>query len=351
MEYAERLLERNAVPDWISRIGIRRLLAERIASESSPTIEADMRRKMAVVEELSSSTIAVEQEKANEQHYELPTEFFLKVLGPRLKYSSSYFESPDTTLEAAENVMLRLYCQRAGLADGMCVLDLGCGWGSLTLYIAENYPKCSVTGMSNSWTQREFIEGRAREKGLSNVRVITADIATVKKLDNAPAYFDRIFSVEMFEHMTGYRSLLEKVSGWMKQESLLFVHIFCHAKYAYRFETEGASNWMGKYFFTGGVMPSDDLLHFFQSHLHIVDRWRVDGRHYAQTSECWLQNMDRNIAEIRPILRVTYGFSEAVKWESYWRVFFMSVAELFGYNNGGEWFVAHYLFSPRPAKK
>jgi cyclopropane-fatty-acyl-phospholipid synthase len=351
MQYAERLLEGNTVPDWMTRIGIRQLLADRLATETSPTIEADMRRKMAMVQELSTSVIAVEQEKANEQHYELPTDFFLKVLGPRLKYSSAYFESADETLEAAECVMLRLYCQRAGLEDGMSVLDLGCGWGSLTLYIAENYPKCKVTGLSNSWTQREYIEGRARVMGLSNVTVITADVATVRTLDRAPATFDRIFSIEMFEHMSGYRSLLEKISGWMKPDSRLFVHVFCHSRYAYRFETEGPSNWMGRYFFTGGTMLSDDLLHFFQSHLHIIDRWRVDGRHYAQTSECWLQNMDRSIKDIRPILRSTYGASEAVKWEAYWRVFFMAVAELFGYNNGSEWFVSHYLFSPRPSKK
>jgi cyclopropane-fatty-acyl-phospholipid synthase len=349
----ERLLERNLVPDWLLRIGIRRLLAERLAGEAGANVEEDMRRKVAVVRELSEAPIAIEQEKANEQHYELPTEFFLRVLGKRLKYSSAYFESADATLDAAEESMLRLYCQRAGLVDGMSVLDLGCGWGSLTLYIAENYPNCSITGLSNSWTQREHIEGHARERGYKNVNIITADIAKVEKLDKdkAPPTFDRVFSIECFEHMSSYRDLLEKISRWMKPESRLFVHIFCHAQYAYRFETEGASNWMGRYFFTGGTMPSDSLLSWFQAHLQIIDRWRVDGRHYAQTSECWLQNMDANIDEIRPILRSVYGETDATKWEAYWRTFFMSVAELFGYKRGSEWYVAHYLFAPISAMR
>lgn len=350
MSFVEKLLERNLVPDWLLRIGIRRLLAERLVGEAGANVEEDMRRKVAMVDELSESAIAIEQEKANEQHYEVPTEFFLKVLGPRLKYSSAYFESADSTLAAAEESMLRLYCQRAGLVDGMTVLDLGCGWGSLTLYIAEYYPKCSITGLSNSWTQREYIEGQARLKGFRNVNVITADISKVEKLEKAPATFDRVFSIECFEHMSCYRDLLGKISRWMRPDSRLFVHVFCHAKYAYRFETEGASDWMGRYFFTGGTMPSDDLLSFFQAHLRIIDRWRVDGRHYAQTSECWLQNMNASIEELRPILRSAYG-TDATKWEAYWRTFFMAVAELFGYRQGSEWHIAHYLFAPTGAKQ
>lgn len=250
MRTAESLLERNAVPDWALRVGIRRLLVERLAGEAGVDVEDDMRRKMAMVRELTAAPIAIEQEKANEQHYELPTEFFLKVLGPRLKYSSAYFESANATLGAAEDSMLRIYCQRAGLQDGMSVLDVGCGWGSLTLYIAENYPKCTVTGLSNSWTQRKHIEGEAAKRGLKNVNILTEDLAKVTKLENAPPTFDRVFSIECFEHMSGYRGLFEKISKWMKPESRLFIHVFCHAKYAYRFETEGPSNWMGRYFFT-----------------------------------------------------------------------------------------------------
>lgn len=351
MRVAETMLERGALPDWLVRAGIRRLLAERLVGEAGADVEDEMRRKVAIVRELSAAPIAVETEKANEQHYELPTEFFLAVLGPRVKYSSAYFESPAATLGDAEESMLRLYCQRAGLEDGMAVLDLGCGWGSLTLYIAEYYPNCRITGLSNSWTQRKHIEGRARERGFRNVNILTADISKVTKLEGAPAAFDRVFSVECFEHMSCYRDLMEKVSRWMRPDARLFVHVFCHKKFAYRFETEGPSNWMGRYFFTGGTMPSDDLFSFFQAHLQIVDRWRVDGRHYAQTCECWLQNMDRNIADLRPVLRSVYGAAEATRWEAYWRTFFMSCAELFGYNRGSEWFVSHYLFAPLPGRR
>lgn len=347
MNLAEHLLERNAAPDWLMRVGIRRLLRERLAGEAGSSIEDEMRRKMVMIESLYESEIAVKQEKANEQHYELPTEFFLLTLGKRRKYSSCYFESPYASLDAAEESMLRLYCQRADLKDGMTVLDLGCGWGSLTLYIAENYPRCKVTGVSNSWTQREFIEREARESNFSNVHIVTGDITKLEKLEGAPSSFDRIFSIEMFEHMKNYGALLAKISRWLKPQSKLFVHVFSHVKYAYHFETEGASNWMGRHFFSGGTMPSDDLFCFFQDHVKVVNRWRVDGRHYAQTAEYWLQNMDRNIDKIRPILRSTYGESEAVKWTAFWRTFFLAVAELFGFNNGQEWCVSHYLFEKR----
>lgn len=347
MRIAESLLERNASPDWVTRIGIRKLLAERLAGESGTSVEDEMRHKMSMIEGLKTQQIAINQEKANEQHYELPTEFFLYTLGKWRKYSSCYYESADATLDAAEESMLRLYCQRAGLKDGMTVLDLGCGWGSLSLYIAQNYPDCKITGLSNSWTQRQYIESQARERGYKNVSIVTGDINKLDRLEGSPNSFDLIMSIEMFEHMKNYGVLLEKISRWMKKNSKLFIHIFCHNKYVYNFETEGSSNWMGRYFFTGGTMMSDDTLCYFQDHLKIVDRWRVDGRHYAQTSEHWLQNFDRNIDKIRPILRATYGASEATKWEAYWRTFYLSVAELFGYNGGQEWYVAHYLLEKR----
>lgn len=346
MQFAENLLERNAAPDWLTRIGIRRLLADRLAGEARATIEEDMRNKMSMIQSLRENQIAIEQEKVNEQHYELPTEFFSHVLGKRMKYSSCYYESPDASLNAAEDSMLRLYCQRAGLKDGMSVLDLGCGWGSLCLYIAENYPNCKIIGLSNSWTQREFIEGKARENGFKNITVITGDVQKIQRLEGSSNSFDLVMSIEMFEHMKNYAALLAKISHWMKKDAKLFVHIFCHNKYIYNFETEGPSDWMGRYFFTGGTMGSDDVLSYFQDHVRVVDRWRVDGRHYAQTSEHWLQNFDHNINKIRPILRATYG-DEATKWEAYWRTFYLAVAELFGFNGGQEWHVAHYLFEKR----
>lgn len=345
MSMADTLLKKNVAPDWVTRMGIRRLLAERIEEESQANIEEDMSHKMNMIEGLRSDPIAIRQEKANEQHYELPTDFMIYTLGPRMKYSSCYYERPDTTLAIAEDAMLRLYCQRAELRDGMKVLDLGCGWGSLTLYIAENYPKCQVISLSNSWTQREYIESKARENGFKNVTVVTGDITKIESVGSHNS-FDVVFSIEMFEHMKNYSALLKKVAKWIKPKTKLFVHYFCHNKFVYNFETEGASNWLGRYFFTGGTMLSDDLLTYFQDDFHVVDRWRVDGRHYAQTSEHWLQNFDRNIDKIRPILSSTYG-DDATKWEAYWRTFYMAVAELFGYNQGQEWHVAHYLFEKR----
>lgn len=346
MQFAEWMLERNRAPDAIVRAGVRRLLAQRLEQESGPTIEEEIVRKMERICALKEKPVAVMQEKANEQHYELPTELFLHTLGARRKYSSCYFETPDTTLDVAEDAMLRLYCQRASLNDGMSVLDLGCGWGSLTLYIAQHYPRCKVTAVSNSWTQRHFIEGEASRLGFADRIVVrTGDVRNATTLEGAGP-FDRVFSIEMFEHMKNYSVLLERVARVMRPNSRLFVHYFCHRDFVYEFETEGASNWMGRHFFSGGTMPCDDLLAHFQDHVKVVDRWRVDGRHYAQTSECWLDNFDRNIDQIRPILAAAYG-EDATKWEAYWRTFYIAVAELFGYRGGQEWYVAHYLFEKR----
>lgn len=345
MKIAEQLLEQNLAPDWLTRLGIRRLLASRLAQESSSDIEQEIRRKMSIIANLRAAPIAVDQEKANEQHYEVPTAFFLLHLGKRMKYSSCYYETPDMSLDDAEDAMLRLYCERAGIKNGMTVLDLGCGWGSLSLYIAEHYRGCKVVGLSNSWTQREFIEGRAKERALSNVKIVTADVASIEQVDGGTT-FDVVMSIEMFEHMRNYGQLLRKVNRWLKKGGKLFVHIFCHTRFIYCMETEGPTNWMGRYFFTGGTMPCDDVLTYFQDEVRLVDRWRVDGRHYAQTAEHWLQRFDANVDKIRPELRAAYG-KEATKWEAYWRTFYLSVAELFGYRNGQEWHVAHYLFEKR----
>ncbi len=252
MHVGEWLLERNQAPDVLVRAGVRKLLEQRLQEEAGASTEEEIRRKMNMIQDLRGAEIAIEQEKANEQHYELPTEFFLLTLGARRKYSSCYFETSDATLDAAEDAMLRLYCERAGLRDGMSVLDLGCGWGSLTLYIADHFPRCRITALSNSWTQRYFIEAEAARMGTKNVRVLTADVRTVDVLDAGA--FDVVFSIEMFEHMKNYGALLEKIAKWMKPAGKLFVHYFCHHKFVYHFETEGDSNWMGKYFFTGGTM-------------------------------------------------------------------------------------------------
>lgn len=339
MGIVEAMFDRNIAPDWLVRTGIRYLLGTRLKQESSSDIDDEMRGKMDLLKMLAESRIAVHQDKANEQHYEVPTKFFELHLGHRLKYSSSYFPTPSTTLDEAEDHMLQLYCDRVGLQDGMDVLDLGCGWGSLSLYIAEHYPKCKITSISNSATQKQFINS----KGFKNVNVITGDISTltVDKIDAKP--FDVVFSIEMFEHMRNYSMLMKKISSVLKVNGSLFVHIFCHAKYIYCMETEGPTNWMGRHFFTGGTMPCDDVLSYFQQDLNIVNRWRVNGCNYAQTAELWLQNFDAQIDKIRPILKSTYG-KQATKWEAYWRTFYMAVAELFGYNEGKEWHVALYHF-------
>ncbi|MFC1758257.1 SAM-dependent methyltransferase, partial [Planctomycetota bacterium] len=280
-------------------------------------------------------------DSANEQHYEVPAEFFATVLGPRLKYSSCFFSSPKQSLADAEDEMLGLTCKRADIENGMRVLELGCGWGSLTLWMAEHFPHCEITALSNSTSQREFIESRARAKGLANVRVITGDMRDF----TTDEMFDRVVSVEMFEHMRNYELLLRRVSSWLTPEGKAFVHVFCHRDTPYLFETEGAANWMGRHFFTGGMMPSEDLFRQFGEDLEIEQQWRVDGMHYWRTCEAWLKNLDRNRKAILTRFRRDLSAREARTSLQRWRMFFMACAELFRYRGGNEWFVAHYLFA------
>jgi cyclopropane-fatty-acyl-phospholipid synthase len=332
------LMEQGILPDAVIRRGIRLLLKRRLRDEYHGDTEVERLHQREFFEVLRKNPLAVATEAANEQHYELPPAFFSLVLGPRRKYSSCLYPIGVTGIAVAEEAMLAETCSRACLVDGMDILELGCGWGSLTLWMAENYPHASITAVSNSAPQREFIESVCREKGFGNVRIITADM-NIFAIDET---FDRIVSVEMFEHMRNYAELLKRISGWLKPDGRLFVHIFCHRELAYFFETEGEDNWMGRYFFTGGIMPSDHLLFYFNDHLLVEDHWRVNGRHYQQTSEDWLKLQDARREQIMPVLHDVYG-DEAELWFQRWRVFFMACAELFGYNNGNEWFVGHYL--------
>lgn len=337
------LLEKNLVPDFLIRQGIRNLLKQRLKDETHPDLEVQQQHFMDLLKTFKSSAIAVETKAANEQHYEVPTQFYLHVLGKNLKYSSGYWKDGNTDFDQSEDDMLELTCQRAELKDGMDILELGCGWGSLTLFMAKKFPNANIFAVSNSATQRAHIEETARQRGLSNVKIITADI----NVFTTDVRFDRIVSVEMFEHMRNHAQLFEKISGFLKEGAKMFIHIFTHKELTYLFEVKDDTDWMSKYFFTGGMMPSDHYLLYFQEHFKIRNHWRVNGTHYSKTSEAWLSKMDQHKDIIMPLFEKTYGKDQAVKWWVYWRIFFMSCAELWGYDHGNEWFVSHYLFEKR----
>ena len=329
---AIELAERGLVPLVGLRLGVRRLLAQRLEDAGDGPTVAEF------AAELRDSPIALVPEVANEQHYELPPDFFRLVLGPRLKYSGAYWPDGVTSLAQAEEAMLELTCERAGVQDGQDILELGCGWGSLTLFMAERFPAARITAVSNSAPQRRFIEARAP----ANVRVLTADMNDLRLDDR----FDRVVSVEMFEHMRNYRLLLNRVRGWMRPDARLFVHVFCHSDHAYPFETEGSDNWMGRHFFTGGIMPSFDLFRSFDEDLVVEEDWRVDGTHYERTARAWRELLEDRRPEVMPVLRETYR-QDADRWYHRWRLFFLACEELFGYRGGTEWLVGHYRFAPR----
>ena len=334
------LAEKGLLPDAIIRLGIRRLCRQRLVDASNINETLMEQEHAAWIDVLKESPIALVPEKANEQHYEVPPRLFELVLGDRLKYSSGLWPEGVSSLDESEVAMLKLTIDRAGLVDGQDVLELGCGWGSLTLFMAECFPKSKITAVSNSNDQRQFIEARCEERNLKNVEIITADMNDFE----TAKLFDRVISIEMFEHMRNYEKLLGRVNVWLKNKGKLFVHIFSHQKIAYPFEDNDDADWMAREFFSGGQMPSHRLLMSFPGQMKIEKDWRVSGTHYEKTSLAWLQKMDKNKAEVLELFKKTYGESDANSWFQRWRIFFMSCEVLFGFNRGSEWGVSHYLF-------
>lgn len=330
-EVVDRLIETGRVPDPLLRLGIRANCAARLWHEGRQPPE----ESRAFIERLRRSPIAEQVDKANEQHYELPPEFFRLVLGPRLKYSSCYWPPGVESLARAEEAMLELTCERARIEDGMEILDLGCGWGSLSVWLAERYPNCHVLAVSNSRPQREHIEAL----GIPNIEVLTADVNTL----SLERRFDRIVSIEMLEHMRNYELLLARIASWLEPDGLFFCHIFTHSRFAYAYDR----GWMARRFFTAGTMPSDDLLLHFQADLRLEDHWRLSGKHYARSAEAWVERMDENAEAIERVLAETYGPGRGRAWSANWRLFFLACAELWGFRGGREWLVSHYLFSAR----
>jgi cyclopropane-fatty-acyl-phospholipid synthase len=333
-----RLAESGWIPDPFLRLGIRRLIRDRLASIDRASSES-------FIAGLASAPIACETELANSQHYALPPAFFERVLGPNLKYSCGLFERANTPLAKAEARMLELTCLRARVADGMRILDLGCGWGALSLWLAQHYPGARILAVSNSKLQRDFISARAHARGVVNLEVLTADVNSF-----APERrFDRILSVEMLEHARNWPLLLQRMRGWLEPGGEAFIHVFCHREACYPFQTQGRSDWMGRHFFSGGMMPALDLLERFGDSLRVAERWTVDGRNYERTARAWLRNLDAQQREVRAILADAYGEAEAPVWLHRWRLFFLAVSELFGFAGGREWLVAHYRLVPARA--
>jgi cyclopropane-fatty-acyl-phospholipid synthase len=337
------LVERKLVPDSVVRYGIRRRVEQRLRRETErhgADPEGVVDRFAA---DLQARPIAERTDDANRQHYEVPAAFFTRVLGPHLKYSSGFWGPGVGDLAGAEEAMLALYAERARLADGQSILDLGCGWGSLSLWLAERYPQARILGVSNSTGQRRFILQRARDRKLANLDIVTHDMNGFE----TERRFDRVVSIEMFEHMKNYRQLLARIAGWLNPGGSLFVHIFTHARFAYHFETDDPGDWMARHFFAGGTMPSHGLLSRFQDDLELLEDWVVDGTHYRRTAEAWLANLDRERQALEPVLAETYGADGVGLWRTRWRLFFMACAEMFGYADGSEWQVSHYRFAKR----
>lgn len=333
------LCEKGYIPDPLIRFGARRLSRRRLAEDGKLDPEQLQATLDARISQWRDGPIAVATAEANDQHYEVPPAFFQRALGRHLKYSCCHWDENTTSLDQAEASMLKLSAKRAGIGNGQNVLDLGCGWGSFTLWAAQAYPQSQFTAMSNSRPQGEFIEATARQRGLNNVRVITADINDFE----ADQRYDRIVSVEMLEHVRNHARLFERIASWLTADGLFFAHVFCHHTLTYAYEDRGGDDWMSRHFFTGGMMPSYDLFTRYNEHLQVAERWWIDGHHYQKTSNAWLALADAQRAELIEILGG--GQDGRIRLQR-WRMFFLAVAEFFGIDQGREWGVGHYLFRP-----
>ncbi len=334
------LSERGLVPDFLIRAGIRSLCRKRLQQCKHDDCEANAELAEKYIIESDASPMAVLTEKANQQHYEVPAEFYRHALGKNLKYSSCYYDSNTKSLDDAEDRALALTCDHAKLENELDILELGCGWGSLSLWMAKNFPDSQITSISNSNSQREYILGQARNRGYKNLKVITADINEF----TTESTYDRVVSVEMFEHVRNHRELFSRINNWLRPGGKLFTHVFCHRSTSYPFEVEGEDDWMSKHFFSGGTMPADELFLRISGNLELEHRWRWSGKHYAQTSEDWVANIDQHREEILKLFNRDLSMAEAHRTFHRWRIFFLACAETFGFSNGQEWWVSHYLF-------
>ncbi len=332
--------ESGLVPDTVIRSGMRRLLERKLLEIGAGDVEFAAHTLAEFTAMMRQSPVALVPELANEQHYEVPAAFFRHVLGENRKYSCCHWSNGISTLSEAEAEALRITVERAGIRDGMKVLDLGCGWGSFTLWVAEHFPNASITSVSNSRSQQQFILAEAERRDIRNIDVRVCDMNDFDAGDT----FDRIVSIEMFEHMRNYDELFRRVGSWLQPDGRFFMHIFTHRTTPYEYLDKGPSDWMSRHFFSGGIMPSADLPLLFPEHLNIERRWYWNGMHYAKTCRAWLERMDARRADIMPILAETYGENESGRWWMRWRMFFMACEELFRYNGGNEWFVSHYRF-------
>jgi len=335
------MAERGFAPDAVLRMAIRQLIGQRARSAAKALADGS---QAAFVRTCARGPIAVATADANDQHYEVPAAFFEQVLGAHLKYSCAAYDTGLESLDQAEAAMLQRSCERAQISDGMRILELGCGWGSLSLWMARHYPNATITAVSNSHSQRQYIEAQARAAGLQNLNIHTADINQFRP----EGRFDRIVSVEMFEHLRNHQRLFARMRTWLEDDGRIFVHVFCHEHYAYPYESKGPGDWMAEHFFTGGMMPSFALLpEAAAPAFHLEESWKVSGNHYAQTCDAWLANLDKRRSAIETLFTQTYGPDHAQRWIQRWRIFFMACAELFRYQSGASWYVAHYRFTPK----